>query len=94
MSNKEHQTEEYKIGIINRLKRIEGQIRGLQKMVEENRNCSEILIQLSAVKGALNKTTEKILKEYTKVCIVEYEESGNEKLIEELIEILSKFKEV
>jgi len=83
-----------KDNLITRLKRIEGQVRGLQKMLEEDRRCADILTQLSAVKGALNKTAEEIMKGYTKNCILEYEESGNEKMLDELIQVLSKFREI
>ena len=50
--------------IMNRLKRIEGQIKGLQNMVDQERNCVEILTQLSAVSGALDNTAKEIIKEY------------------------------
>ncbi|RAO99379.1 hypothetical protein PW5551_04390 [Petrotoga sp. 9PW.55.5.1] len=83
-----------KENLINRLKRIEGQVRGLQKMLEEERRCEDILTQLSAVKGALNKAAEEIMRGYTKSCIIEYEKSGNDKMLDELIEVLSKFREI
>lgn len=71
--------KEPKTDIINRLKRIEGQIRGLQNMIVSERGCSEILTQLSAVKGAINKVSEEIMKEYTKSCLIEYEQTKDEK---------------
>jgi len=78
--------------ITNRLKRIEGQIKGLQKMVDQERNCVEILTQLSAVSGALDNTAKEIIKEYAKNCFIKYESTQDEKLINELIENLSKFR--
>ena len=83
-----------KTDIINRLKRIEGQIRGLQNMIVNERGCSEILTQLSAVKGAINKVSEEIMKEYTKSCLIEYEQTKNEKILDDLIETISKFREI
>ncbi|MDN5341340.1 metal-sensitive transcriptional regulator [Oceanotoga sp. DSM 15011] len=80
--------------IINRLKRIEGQVRGLQKMVEEDRQCSEVLTQLSAITGALEKTAEQIVKQYTKGCILEYEKTQNEKILDDLIANISKLKNI
>ncbi|MFP4461010.1 MAG: metal-sensitive transcriptional regulator [Thermotogota bacterium] len=61
--------------IMTRLKKIEGQIRGIQKMIEEQRNCSDILIQMSAVKSALKKTNYLILKRYVNTCLKELSES-------------------
>ncbi|MCP5455299.1 MAG: metal-sensitive transcriptional regulator [Thermotogae bacterium] len=78
----------------NRLKRIEGQIRGLQKMIEDDRQCSEILTQLSAVSGALEKTGQEIMREYAKSCIVEYEENQDDTLINNLIDTLSRFRKI
>ena len=78
--------------IMNRLKRIEGQIKGLQNMVDQERNCVEILTQLSAVSGALDNTAKEIIKEYAKNCLLKYESTQDEKLINELIDNLSKFR--
>jgi len=86
--------KEPKTDIINRLKRIEGQIRGLQNMIVSERGCSEILTQLSAVKGAINKVSEEIMKEYTKSCLIEYEQTKDEKILDDLIETISKFREI
>jgi DNA-binding FrmR family transcriptional regulator len=78
--------------IMNRLKRIEGQIKGLQNMVEQERNCVEVLTQLSAISGALDNTAKEIVKEYARNCFIKYESTQDEKLINELIENLSKFR--
>lgn len=80
--------------IINRLRRVEGQVRGLQKMIDEERACSDILTQLSAVSGALQKIGELTMKEYTKGCIMEYEKNHNEDLLNDLIETISRFKKI
>lgn len=63
--------------IINRLKKIEGQIRGIQKMVLDSRECSDILIQMSAVKSALKKTNYLILKRYADKCLGNFEDLKN-----------------
>jgi len=77
--------------IITRLKRIEGQVRGLQKMVEEDRECRDILMQLSAVSSAIRKVTELIAKNYAHKCIVELEQDDGKESFESLIELLLKF---
>lgn len=57
--------------IINRLKRIEGQIRGLEKLVEKDASCLDILTQVSAVTGAVKKTGMEVIQMYLNQCLVE-----------------------
>jgi DNA-binding FrmR family transcriptional regulator len=85
---------EEKKNLINRLKRIEGQVRGLQNMIDEDRGCYEILTQLSAVTKALEKTGEAIVKNYTKNCIIQYEKTKDEQLLDNLITTISKFHKI
>ncbi len=59
---------EAKTKLINRLKRLEGQVRGLQRMVDEERDCSEILTLLSGVRSALNATGDLVLETYIEAC--------------------------
>jgi CsoR family transcriptional regulator, copper-sensing transcriptional repressor len=61
-------TTERKTTILNRLKRLEGQVRGLQKMVDEERDCQEILTLLSGIRSALNATGDVILATYLEKC--------------------------
>jgi len=79
---------------LTRLKRIEGQVRGIARMLEEDRYCIDILTQLSAVKSALGAVEREILKDHSRHCVAHAIDSGNaadqrEKL-NELIELLSK----
>ena len=57
-----------KTKIINRLKRLEGQVRGLQKMVENNRSCTDTLTLLSGIRSALDATADVILEDYIQTC--------------------------
>ncbi|MDR1838036.1 MAG: metal-sensitive transcriptional regulator [Treponema sp.] len=57
--------------VIKRLKRIEGQVRGVIRMVEENKNCEEILVQVSSIKSSVQKTGQSILEDYLHNCIVD-----------------------
>lgn len=59
--------------IISRLKKVEGQIRGIQKMVGEERNCVEIITQLAAANSALQSTAGLVLQNYTSICLQEEE---------------------
>jgi DNA-binding FrmR family transcriptional regulator len=64
--------------VVNRLKRIEGQVRGLIRMVEEDRECEDILIQISSAKSALHKTGQIILEDHLHHCIIEGVRAGRE----------------
>lgn len=76
----------------SRLKKIEGQVRGIQKMVEEERYCVDILTQLAAVRAAVNKVGIMVLEGHTKGCMSEALSSDNkEEKVEELMGVLSKF---
>lgn len=57
--------------VLNRLKRLEGQIRGIQKMIEEEKPCSEILIQLNAARKAMQNASIAVLKNYLSTCVAQ-----------------------
>ncbi|NEP20991.1 metal-sensing transcriptional repressor [Moorena sp. SIO3I6] len=78
--------------IINRLSRIEGHIRGIKTMVQESRPCPDVLVQIAAVRGALDKVARIILDEHLSECIGRAAEQGNiEVEIEELKAALDQF---
>ncbi len=81
---------------IVRLKRIEGQIRGIQKMIEEKRYCIDILTQLSSVVGAIKSVEESILERHLKGCVQHSFNKGSKedrgKKFDEVIEVLRKFR--
>lgn len=81
--------EEYK-KLINRLSRIEGQIRGIKGMVEKNAYCTDILTQVSAVTAALNSFNKELLESHIKECVAEDIRSGKDETVEELVETLKK----
>ena len=64
--------------ILNRLKRLEGQVRGLQRMVEEERPCQEILTLLAGVRSALNATGDAVLEDYLGRCATDLEDGGTD----------------
>jgi DNA-binding FrmR family transcriptional regulator len=66
-----------KASVIKRLKRIEGQVRGLARMVEEDRHCIDIVTQLSAVRAALRRAEEEILADHVTHCVEHAITSGN-----------------
>ena len=81
-----------KEAIIKRLKRIEGQVKGIQKMVEEERYCVDILTQISAIRSAINKVGSIILENHMKGCVSQsIKEGDSEEMINELMKTIDKF---
>ncbi len=81
--------EEYK-SLINRLNRIEGQIRGIKGMVEKSAYCTDILIQVSAVSAALNAFNKALLENHIKTCVAQDIREGKDETIDELVCTLQK----
>ena len=77
--------------VLNRLSRAIGHLESIKRMVEDGRDCSEVLIQVSAVKSAINNTGKVILKDHIEHCMVDAVESGDHKAIEELTEAIDRF---
>ena len=76
--------------LLNRLKRIEGQIRGLEKMVEDNAYCIDILTQASAANAALSSFSKELLARHIKSCLITDVKEGKEETVDELIDTLGK----
>ncbi len=86
---KERSEAEYR-SLINRLSRIEGQIRGIRNMVETNAYCTDILVQVSAATAALNAFNKELLANHIKTCVEEDIKNGKEETIDELVATLQK----
>lgn len=82
--------------ILNRLHRIEGQVRGIAGMVEDERYCIDILVQLQAVKAALGRAESEILKRHAASCVMEAIDSGDpveqQRKFAELVDLFEKAK--
>ncbi|HEY9843679.1 MAG TPA: metal-sensitive transcriptional regulator [Candidatus Obscuribacterales bacterium] len=80
--------------VLRRLRRIQGQVGGLVKMVDEEKYCVDILMQISAVQGALEKVTQQVLREHIHTCVKEAMHSGDElsraRKLEELITVFGR----
>ncbi len=83
-------TEEEQKKLLNRLKRIEGQVRGIENMVENGTYCPEILVQVSAVSSALNSFNKELLACHIRGCVAEDIREGNDETIDELVKVLQK----
>ena len=81
--------EEYK-SLINRLNRIEGQIRGIRKMVERSTYCPDIIIQVAAANAALNAFNKELLANHIRTCVADDIRKGNDETIDELVTVLQK----
>ena len=84
-------SHEHTKAVLNRLSRAIGHLESIKKMVENGRDCSEVLIQLSAVKAAINNTGKVILQDHIQHCLVDAIESGDMKEIEELNKAIVRF---
>lgn len=81
---------EEKKKLLNRLRRIDGQVRGLERMVDSDAYCPDILVQASAVNSAMNGFCKELLAEHLRSCVVEDIKDGREDTIDELVELLKK----
>ena len=86
---KHRDDKEYK-DLMNRLKRIEGQVRGVEGMLENDAYCTDILMQVSAITCALNSFNKALLANHMKTCVVDNIREGNEEVIDELVTTLQK----
>ena len=84
-------SHEHTKAVLNRLSRAIGHLESIKKMVENGRDCSEVLIQLSAVKAAINNTGKVLLQDHIQHCLVDAIESGDRKEIEELNKAIDRF---
>ena len=84
-------THETQRAVINRLSRAIGHLEKVKKMVEDGVDCSEVLIQLSAVRSALTSTGKVILEDHLRHCIVDAVEQGDQQTIDELVAAIEKF---
>lgn len=86
---KERSEDEYK-SLINRLNRIEGQIRGIKGMVENDAYCTDIITQVAAASAALNSFNKVLLSSHIKTCVADDIRAGNNDTVDELLAVLQK----
>ena len=85
-----HRTEEEKKALINRLSRIEGQIRGLRGMIEKDAYCTDVLVQASAAAAAINAFNKELLASHIRTCVAGSIRQGKDEVIDELVGTLQK----
>ena len=85
----ERSEKEYK-DLLNRLKRIEGQVRGVERMIEEDAYCTDVLIQVAAINAALNSFNKVLLGNHIRTCVAENIREGNDEVVDELVGVIQK----
>ena len=88
--HKKYRSEEEKKKLIHRLNRIEGQVRGLRGMLEDDAYCMDILVQSSAASAALTSFNRELLSTHIESCVVDGIRQGDDEKVEELLSILQK----
>ena len=83
-------SEEKKKQLLNRLKRIEGQIRGIQTMIEQDTYCNDILVQSAAVNAAVNAFNRELLASHIQSCVVRDIKDGKDEVVDELVATIQK----
>lgn len=76
--------------LMNRLKRIEGQVRGVEGMLESGAYCTDILVQVSAINSALNSFQKVLLGNHIKTCVADNIRQGNDEVIDELVDTIQR----
>ena len=84
-------THEHTKAVLNRLSRAIGHLQSVRKMVEDGRDCSEVLIQIAAVRSAIDNTGKLILQDHLKHCIVDAAAEGDQKAIDDLCQAIDKY---
>ncbi len=90
-NKKTHRSYEEKRIVTNRINRIEGQLRGVKKMIEEDVYCNDVLIQLSAIENSVKSLSNHILENHLYNCVTRDLEDGKIEIIDELISLFKKF---
>ena len=85
-----HRTDEEKKKLINRLNRIEGQVRGIRGMIEKDAYCADVLVQSAAVNAAINSFNKNLLSRHIHSCVVRDIKNGDEEVIDELMKLITK----
>ena len=83
-------TDEQKKKLLNRLKRIEGQVCGIQRMIENDAYCNDILMQSAAVNAAMNAFNKELLANHIRTCVVEDIQAGSQEKVDELCAVVQK----
>jgi CsoR family transcriptional regulator, copper-sensing transcriptional repressor len=87
---KSHHSVEVKSGLVTRLNRIEGQVRGIKRLIEQDSYCDDVLNQIASVQSALNGVGKLLLEHHMKSCVIERIQAGDEAVLLELMTTVHK----
>jgi len=90
MNMTKHRDDKELRSLMNRLSRIEGQVRGVKKMLEDEAYCTDVLTQVTAIQAALNAFNKELLANHIKSCVVEDIRKGNDAVVDDLVLTLQK----
>ena len=85
-------TEEEKKKLESRINRISGQLNGIKKMIDEDRYCDDILIQLSAIDKSINSLANTILDDHIHSCVIDNVQKGNTEVLDEIVDLFRRFQ--
>ncbi len=87
-----HPSDQSKKQLLARLRKIEGQIRGLQRMIDEDRYCVDVLVQIAAARAALNRVGLQVLEKHTRGCVINaVRHDHGDEAVDELMDVLMRF---
>jgi DNA-binding FrmR family transcriptional regulator len=87
---KSHHTDKVKKNLMNRLSRIEGQVRGIKGLIEKDTYCDDVLNQIASIQSALNGVGKLLLEQHMKTCVVERFQEGDNEIVDELLTTINK----
>jgi DNA-binding FrmR family transcriptional regulator len=87
---KSHHSEKTKKNLMNRLNRIEGQVRGVKGLIEKDTYCDDVLNQISSIQSSLNSVGKLLLEHHMKSCVIERFQEGDQEVVDELLTTMHK----
>ena len=85
-------SQEFQDDVKKRLNRAIGQLNGVKSMIDDNRYCGDVLVQLAAAEAAVHRVSELILHDHLETCVVEQVRAGNTAILDEVMDLIRKFK--
>ena len=89
-ARKKERTEKERAAILNRLRRVEGQVRGIEKMIENDAYCTDVITQVSAVAAALNAVNRELISKHIRTCVAEDLRQGKTETADELATVVER----
>ncbi|ACV21199.1 metal-sensing transcriptional repressor [Slackia heliotrinireducens] len=85
-------SQEFQADLQKRLNRVIGQLNGVKRMIDDNRYCGDVLVQLAAAEAAIKRTSDIVLRDHLETCVTEQIKAGNTEIIDEVMDLMRKFR--